>query len=117
MRLIRFILVLLGVAAFLIAAVAVAAEVWSFAAGGKLFAKPLGQIWREQHLLSLQLFQVGVERKLGLDWLWQHVFQVMLAWPPLAVAGAFGALGVVLVLFARLIRGRRRPAPRRFTSA
>jgi len=107
MRIIRFVLVLLGATAFLVAAAALAAEIASFAAEGKLMAKPLGQVWREQHLLSLQLFQVGVERKLGLDWLWQNVFQAMLAWPPIAVSAAFAALGLALLLLGRLFRRRR----------
>lgn len=107
MRLIRFLLILLGAAALLIAAAGLAAEVLAIVRHGKVLAVPLGQIWREQHLLSLQLFQVGVERKLGLDWLWQTVFQSMLAWPPAAVAAAFAALGLALLLLARAFRRRR----------
>lgn len=107
MRIIRFLLVLLGLAALLVAAAAAAAEIANYAGGGALMAKPLGLVWREQHLLSLQLFQVAVERKLGLDWLWQNVFQAMLAWPPIAVSAAFAAAGIVLLLLARL--SRRRP--------
>lgn len=107
MRIIRFLLALLGITALLVAAAGVAAEIASYAASGKLLAKPLGQVWREQHLLSLQLFQVGVERKLGLDGLWQNVFQPMLGWRPIAVAGAFAALGLALLLCARLFRRRR----------
>ncbi len=107
MRIIRALLVLLGVLALIVAAAALAAEIASFAQSGTPFAKPLGLVWREQHLLSLQLFQVGVERKLGLDWLWQNVFQEMLGWRPIAVAGAFAALGFVLLRLARAFRRRR----------
>jgi hypothetical protein len=106
MRLIRFLLVLLGVIALLIATVALAAEIMSFAADGKLFAKPLGRVWRDFDLLSLQLLQVGIERHLGITWLWQSVIQPMLAWPPIAVAGTFAVLGLVLVGLGRF--GRRR---------
>ena len=107
MRLVRAVLALLGILALLVAAAALAAEAASYARGGAPFAKPLGQVWRELHLLSLQLFQVGVERKLGLDWLWQNVLQEMLAWPPAAVAGAFAARGLALLLAARALRRRR----------
>lgn len=107
MRLIRFLFKLLGVVALFIAAAALAAEVLGIVRHGQPLGVPLGQIWREQHLLSLQLFQVGVERKLGLDGLWQGVFQPMLAWPPAAVAAAFAALGLVLLLLARALRRRR----------
>ena len=107
MRFIRAVLALLGVLALLVAAAAVAAEIANYARSGTLFAKPLGQVWRELHVISLQLFQVGVERKLGLDWLWQNVFQEMLAWRPAAVAAAFAALGAVLLLAARAGRRRR----------
>lgn len=107
MRIIRLILVLLAVVAFLIAAVAVAAEVWSFAAGGKPFARPLGKLWFDAHKDSLLLLQPAIERYLH-PWLWGAVVQPLLERPPLATAGAFGALGLALLLPARLIRGRRR---------
>lgn len=107
MRVIRFFLKLLGALALLAAAAALAAEVLGIVRHGKPLAVPLGQVWREQHLLSLQLFQVGVERKLGLDWLWQNVFQAVLAWPPAAVSAAFAAFGLALLLFARALRRRR----------
>jgi hypothetical protein len=107
MRFLRALFALLGALAFLAAAAALAAEIASYARSGTPFAKPLGLVWREQHLLSLQLFQVGVERKLGLDWLWRNVFQEMLGWRPIAVSGAFAALGLVLLIIARLFRRRR----------
>ncbi len=107
MRIIRAIFLVLGALALLVAAAALAAEIASYARSGTPFAKPLGLVWREQHLISLQLFQVGVERKLGLDWLWQNVFQEMLGWLPIAVAGAFAALGLVLLRLARAFRRRR----------
>ncbi len=76
MRLVRAVLALLGILGLLAAAAALAAEAASYARGGAPLAKPLGQVWRELHLLSLQLFQVGVERKLGLDWNYQHAGEV-----------------------------------------
>ncbi len=106
MRIIRFVLVLLGVTAFLIAAVALAAEIVALAADGKIAAKPMGRVWREHHLLSLQLLQVGIERKLGFDWLWQQGIQPLLAWLPIAVSALFAAAGFVLVGLARLFRRR-----------
>lgn len=117
MRIVRALFVLLGLLAVLIAVVALAAETASFIESGTLFAKPLGQLWREQHLLSLQLLQVGVERKLGLDWLWQRALFPLLLQPPIATAGVFAALGALLLAVARAFRRRRWPAePRRFTS-
>lgn len=106
MRLFRFLFVLLGFAAIFIALVALAAETVSFANEGKLFAKPLGQIWRELHKDSLLLLQPAIERYLH-PWLWQSVLFPLLLTPPIATAGAFGALGIVLMLIARLFRGRR----------
>jgi ABC-type antimicrobial peptide transport system permease subunit len=107
MRFVRFLLILLGILAFVIAAAALAAEIVTFARDGKLLAKPLGRIWREWHLLSLQLLQVGIERHLGFTWLWQSVLQPMLLWPPLAVSAVFAVLGYVLVALGRA--GRRHP--------
>jgi hypothetical protein len=106
MRIIRFVLVFLGVLAFLVAGVALAAEIASFAADGKLLAKPLGQIWREYHKDSLLLIQPAVERYLH-PWLWQSVLFPLLLLPPLAAAGVFAVLGLVLVFAARLFRRRR----------
>lgn len=105
MRLIRFLLVLLGVIALLIAGAALAAQIMAFAADGKPFAKPLGKIWFELHKNSLLLLQPGIERYLH-PWLWGGVVQPLLERPPIATAGAFGILGLVLVWLGRL--GRRR---------
>jgi len=107
MRIIRFFLVLLGVVALLVAAMAVAAEVKSFADTGQLFAKPLGEIWAKAQIGSYQAFEVGIERHLGLTWLYQSVFLPLLERPPIAAAGAFAALGIVLLFLGRLFRGRR----------
>jgi len=106
MRIIRFVFVLLGVVAFLIAGVAFAAEVVAFAADGKIAAKSMGLVWKEHRLLSLQLLQVGIERKLGFDALWQQGIQPLLAWPPIAVAALFFGAGLVLVLIGRMFRRR-----------
>ncbi|HEY7611128.1 MAG TPA: hypothetical protein VIF14_18015 [Alphaproteobacteria bacterium] len=106
MRLIRFLFGLLGLAAFLVAALAVAAEVKSLVDAGALFAKPFGKIWFDVHKDSLLLLQPAIERYLH-PWLWGGVVQPLLERPPLAAAGAFAALGLALVLIGRLFRGRR----------
>ena len=106
MRIIRFLLVLLGVVALLIAAVAAAAEVKSLADTGQLLANPLGKIWFELHKNSLLLLQPAIERYLH-PWLWGSVVQPLLERPPIAAAGAFAALGIVLLFLGRLFRGRR----------
>jgi hypothetical protein len=107
MRLIRFVLVLLGVAALLVAGAALAAEILTFAADGKLFAKPLGKIWFDLHKNSLLLLQPAIERYLH-PWLWGGIVQPLLERVPLATTGAFGVLGLVLIGLGR--RGRRRRA-------
>ncbi len=106
MRIVRLLLVLLAVLAFLVAAAALAAEAASLAKGAGLFAKSLGQIWREFHKDSLLLLQPAVERYLT-PWLWQRIMFPLLLQPPIAAAGAFAALGLVLLLAARLFRRRR----------
>jgi hypothetical protein len=105
MRLIRFLLVLLGAAALLVAGVALAAEVAAFATDGKLFAKPLGKVWFDFHKNSLLLLQPGIERYLH-PWLWGGIVQPLLERVPLVTTAAFGALGLVLLALGR--RGRRR---------
>ena len=105
MRIIRFVFVFLGVVAFLIAGVAFAAEIASFVDNGKLLTKPLDQLWFEFHRNSRLLFQPAVERYLH-PWVWQSVLFPLLLKPPLATAGAFAALGVVLVLIGRIFRRR-----------
>lgn len=105
MRILRFLFVLLGLAAFFVASLAVAAEITGFVAEGTLFAKPLGQIWREFDKDSLLLVQPAVERYVH-PWLWQSVLFPLLLAPPLAAAGAFAALGFVLLGLGRLVRRR-----------
>ena len=105
MRIIRFVLVLLAVLAFLVAGVALAAEIWSFAAGGKLLGKPLGKLWFDLHKDSLLLLQPAIERYFT-PWLWTAIVQPLLERPPLVAAGAFAALGLALVLLARPFRRR-----------
>jgi hypothetical protein len=106
MPLLRALFVLLAFAAFFLCAVALAAEVVGLADTGKAFAKPLGQIWREQDKDSLLLLQPAVERYIH-PWLWEKAMFPLLLQPPIAAAGAFAALGFVLMLVARLFRRRR----------
>jgi len=106
MRIVRFLLVLLGLVAFAIAGVALAAEIASFAGEGKFLAKPLGKIWFDFHKNSLLLLQPAIERYLT-PWLWTAIVQPLLERPPLVATGAFAALGLALVLLARLFRRRR----------
>ena len=105
MRIIRFVFVFLGVVAFLLAGVAFAAEIASFVDNGKLLTKPLGKLWFDVHKNSLLLLQPAIERYLH-PWLWGGIVQPLLERPPLAAAGAFAALGVVLVLIGRIFRRR-----------
>ena len=105
MRIFRFLFVLLGFVAVFVALVALAAEAVSFANEGKLFAKPLDQLWFEFDKNSRLLFQPAIERYLH-PWLWQSVLFPLLLQPPLVTAGVFAALGFVLLLIARLFRRR-----------
>ena len=105
MPIIRFLFVLLAFVAIFVALVALAAEAVSFANEGKPFAKPLGQIWREFDKDSLLLLQPAIERYVH-PWLWQSVVFPLLLLTPLATAGAFAALGIVLLLIARRFRRR-----------
>ena len=106
MPIIRFLFGLVAFVAIFVALVALAAEAVSFASEGKLFAKPLGQIWREFDKDSLLLLQPAIERYLH-PWLWGGIVQPLLERTPLVTAGAFAALAFMLLLIARLFRGRR----------
>jgi hypothetical protein len=106
MPIIRFVFAILGFAAFLVSTIALAAEVLSVVTDGELLAKPLGEIWAKTHIASYQAVQVGIERHLGLTWLWQNLLLPLLELPPIATAGAFGVLGFVLVLVGRNLNGR-----------
>lgn len=68
-------------------------------ANSALSIKPLGQQWFEFDVSSLNNFQVGIERKLGLPWVWENIIQNILLAPSWAV------LGVLSLLFLWL--GRR----------
>ena len=106
MRILRFLFVLLGFLAIFVALVALAAEAVSFVNEGKPFAKPLGELWAKNHIASYQAVQVGIERHLGLPWLWGGIVQPLLERTPLVTAGAFAVLGIVLLLIARRFRRR-----------
>ena len=105
MRILRFLFVLLGFAAIFVALIALAAEAVSFANEGKLFAKPLGKLWFDHDKDSLLLLQPAIERYLH-PWLWGAIVQPLLERTPLVTAGAFAALGAVLLLVARRFRRR-----------
>ena len=105
MRLIRTLFLLLGVIALLVAVAAIAAQLAAPEANAR-GAHLLGAVWAKHHFASYNAVQVGIERHLGLGWLWQNVIQPMLLWRPIAVAGVFAALGLVLIWLGR--SGRRR---------
>ena len=50
-------------------------------ANSQLIMTALGLEWRDFHVDSLQYFQVGIERHLGLSWLWTGVIQNILLVP------------------------------------
>ena len=106
MRIVRAFFVFLALLAFIVAAMALAAECTGFVSSGELFAKPLGQLWRELDKDSLLLLQPAVERHLS-PWLWQRILFPLLLQPPIAAAGAFAALAFLLLVVAGLFRRRR----------
>ncbi len=59
---------------------------------------PLGLEWFNFHLPSLNGFQVGVQRKLGMPWLWESVIQNILLAPSWLV---FGAMAIIFLWFGR----------------
>jgi hypothetical protein len=106
MRLVRFLLALLAAAAFVVAAGALAAEVWAATSGRAAFTTPLGELWFDLDKNSLLLLQPAIERHLH-PWLWGGIVQPLLERPPIAAAGAFAALGLALAGLGRLLRRRR----------
>lgn len=59
---------------------------------------PLGLEWSNFNTASLQYFQVGIERHLGLPWLWSNVIQYVLLWPGWSV---FVLLAVLFLWLGR----------------
>ena len=50
-------------------------------ANSELVVTAMGLEWRDFHVESLQYFQVGIERHLGLTWLWSGIIQNILLLP------------------------------------
>ncbi|MEO0329395.1 MAG: hypothetical protein AAF217_12445 [Pseudomonadota bacterium] len=53
---------------------------------------PLGLEWRNFDISSLQSFQVGIERHIGIPWLWENVIQTVLLWPSWVVFFGFSVV-------------------------
>jgi hypothetical protein len=89
MRLIfRLLLGLLGVAALVASLWPAGREAMALAGGAHRFI-PLGQLWFELDVASLNATQAGVQRHVA-PWLWEDLLQPLLeqpAWPVLLVLG------------------------------
>lgn len=97
-RVFGYLLLLTGLAAL-------GAEILKSLETGAWTPVPLGQRWTDIFgFQSLQAIQVGLERHLGIPFLWDPVVQGVFeapAWVPLCV------LGLILIVFARRRRQRR----------
>ncbi len=71
---------------------------------------PLGKEWFDFHLASLNGLQVGIQRHLGVPWLWESVIQNILLIPSWVV------FGVLTLLFLWLGRNKERRWRQRFGS-
>jgi len=60
--------------------------------------KVLGEAWSEFHVPSLQYLQVGIERHLGLPWIWENIAQNILLAPSWLV---FGVLAIIFLWMGR----------------
>ncbi len=79
-------------------------------ANSALTITSLGLEWFNFHLPSLNGFQVGIQRKLGVPWLWESVIQNILLAPSWLV------FGVIAIIFLWLGRRKDRCWRQRFGS-
>lgn len=89
---IRFFTNLIGLCFLVLAAITAVLDLTRTIANSTLTLTPLGLEWRNFDVESLQYFQVGVERHLGLPWVWTNIIQTVLLWPSALVFVLFAAL-------------------------
>ncbi len=79
------------------------------AAGNGMLTQPLGQVWFQHHVASLNLTQAIIQRKL-LPELWDPGLVTALGWPSWMALSAFGVafllLGGILVSATKRRRAR-----------
>lgn len=106
----KFIAKLIGFIALAMTVITAILDLTRSIANSALTITPLGFEWFNFHLPSLNGFQVGVQRKLGMPWLWESVIQNILLAPSWLV------FGVLAIIFLWLGRRKNRRWRQRFGS-
>ena len=70
----RMILNIAGMISLVMAVITAVLDLTRSIANSALTTTALGLEWSEFHVASLQYLQVGIERHLGLPWLWSAIF-------------------------------------------
>ncbi len=104
----RLLLKSTGMLALVMAVITGVLDLTRTIANSKLTITALGEEWVNFSIASLQNFQVGVERHLGLPWIWENVIQVILLQPSWLV------FSVLALMFLWLGRKRKRHWQERF---
>ncbi len=89
---------LLGLVCLALSVILAILDLTSSIADSKIVLTALGQQWAAVNTTSLQYLQVGIERKLGLPWLWNGIFIPLLQMPGWLV---FGILALVFLWLGR----------------
>lgn len=98
----------LGLLALVMAVITAVLDLTRSIANSNLTITALGEEWVNFSIASLQNFQVGVERHLGLPWLWENVIQFILLQPSWLV------FSVLALIFLWVGRKRKRHWQERF---
>ena len=92
----RLIVNTLGLFLLALALITAVLDLTRSVANSQIVFTALGLEWRNFHVESLQYVQVGLERHLGLSWLWTNVVLRLLLFPSWAV---FTALAMLMFWF------------------
>lgn len=99
---------ILGLFALALTVITAVLDITRTIANSKLTMTPLGLEWFNFHVSSLNNFQVGIERKFGLPWVWENIIQNILLAPSWIV------FGILTILFLWLSRRNKRTWRERF---
>ena len=99
---------LFGILALALSVITAILDITRTIANSALTITPLGKEWFDFHVPSLNGFQVGVQRKLGMPWLWDFLIVPVLQAPSWLVFAVFA------ILFLWLGRRRERRWRQRF---
>lgn len=106
-----FTLRLIGVLFVILAAIALAWEIYVLADTGNFKLSSWGELWFRLHAPSLNLYQAGVERHVSAA-LWDKVLAPLLLWPAALVLLVPGVLLVWLPRVSELLKTDNRQAER-----